>query len=84
MKKQVFVRETLNYTYFVMEAESISEATCLADKIDDYPGINAKEVKFDKVLEQAMIICTTYGYFNVDEMLEKLDLFRAIEPSKTL
>lgn len=84
MKKQVFVRETLNYTFIVMEAKSIKEVTPWADKIDDYQGINVKEVKFNSELEQGMIISSTYSRFNIDAMLDELGLVRVLKRSKTL
>lgn len=84
MKKQVFVRETFNYTFIVIEAKSIKEVTPWADKIDDYQGINVKEVKFNSELEQGMIISSTYSRFNIDAMLDELGLVRVLKRSKTL
>lgn len=84
MKKQVFVRETLNYTFIVMEAKSIKEVTPWADKIDDYQGINVKEVKFNSELGQGMIISSTYSRFDIDAMLDELGLVRVLKRSKTL
>ena len=84
MKKQVFVRETLNYTFIVMEAKSIKEVTPWSDKIDDYQGINVKEVKFNSELEQGMIISSTYSRFDIDAMLDELGLVRVLKRSKTL
>lgn len=84
MKKKVFVRETLNYSFIVMEAKTIKEVTPWADKIDDYQGINVKEVKFNSELEQGMIISSTYSRFNINAMLDELGLERVVKPSRKI
>ena len=82
MKRTVYIRETLNELYIVLIAKAMTEVAELADSIDHYQGISVKEVRYNKEIEQGIIVCTTRrSMFDLDAMLEHFDMVRVLESS---
>lgn len=82
MKRPVYIRETLNELYIALVAKSMPEVAELADSIDHYQGINTKEIRYNKEIEQGIIVCTTRrSAFDLNVMLEHFGMVRVVKPS---
>ena len=82
MRRTVYIRETLNELYIVLIAKAMVEVAELADRIDCYQGISVKDIRYNKEIEQGIIVCTTRrSAFDLNAMLEHFGMVRVVKPS---